>query len=268
MFRVLLGVMTALVLQGCAQIGHQEFYTQVAPTKYPGTEKTYVFEYSNVDLDDVYKLLFSDFLVIGRSSFNGPYEPPTDALNYAHSIGADVFISTAQFQGTRTSFVSMTTPTVSTTNVSGYAGGGSFYGTATTYGTKTPPIPITVNRYDQSGMYLRNVNKVIPLWERTEAQYTKTESNQLEGVWRNEGYVLTVYQSGQQLVGFVAEQPTTKERADWKPGQLKLVFGAASGAGVYLMGNKTPYPAQFAVNKFGHLEVKLVGTKNTFSFSR
>jgi len=268
MYRVLLGLITALLVQGCAQVGHKEFYTQVAPSKYPATVNAYAFEYANVDLDDVYKLLFSDFLVIGRSSFNGPYEPPAMAMSYANSIGADVFISTAQFQGTRTSFVGITTPTVNNTTISGYAGGSPVYGTATTYGTKTTPIPISVDRYDQSGMYLRNVNKVLPLWERTETNYTKTESSPLEGLWRNESYVLNVYQSGQQILGFVAEQPTNKDRSDWKPGQLKLVFGTDSRVGVYLMGNKTPIPARFDVNKFGHLEVKFVATNEVFSFSR
>ena len=268
MYRASFALITALLIQGCAQVGHKEFYTQVAPSKYPATEKTYAFEYANVDLYDIYKLLFSDFLVIGRSSFNGPYEPPAMAMSYANSIGADVFISTAQFQGTRTSFVGITTPTVSTTTISGYAGGSPVFGTATTYSTQTTPIPISVNRYDQSGLYLRNFNKVLPLWERTEAQYAKTESNTLEGIWRNENYVVNVYQSGQQVLGFIAVQPKNKDTLDWKPGQLKFVFSTDSRTGVYLMGNKTPMPARIEVNKFGHLEVNLVVTKEVFSFSR
>jgi len=64
----------------------------------------------------------------------------------------------------------------------------------------------------------------------------------------------------------LADSP--KERQDWNAGQLKFIYGVESGVGVYLMGNKTPMPAQFSLNKFGHLEVKLIPAKKTFSFAR
>jgi len=258
-------IMTVLFLQGCT-IGHQTFYTQVAPMKYPPTEKTIIFEYANVDLKEVYELLFSDFLIIGRSSFNGPYEKPAQSESYANSIGADLFLASSQFKETRTSLMPLTTPTTSTTYVSGYSGAGSFYGTATNYGTQTTMIPIEVNRYNQTGLYLRNVNKVMPLWERTVNQYKKTQENELEGTWINENYKLNLFRSGEQMVAFIAEPP--KERDVWDKGQLKFMYGVDSGAGIYLMGDKTPMPAKFNVNKFGHLEVTLVTAKESFSFAR
>jgi hypothetical protein len=266
MKRAFIAILAALLIQGCATIGHKEFYAQVAPTKYPPTEKLMVFKYANVNLKEIYDLLFSDFLVIGRSGFNGPYEDPSQSVSFAKSIGANIFLSTAQFQETRTSFMNLSTPTSSTTYLSGYSGSGSFYGTATTYGTKTTTIPIAVNRYDQDGLFLRNVNNVVPLWERTDAQYKKTEPSEFEGIWFNENYRLNVYRSGQQLVGFIAGSP--KEQQDWNAGQLKFIYGVESGVGVYLMGNKTPMPAQFSLNKFGHLEVKLISSNETFSFAR
>lgn len=246
MKRAFIVTFVALLVQGCASLGHKEFYTQVVPIKYPPTEKTMVFEYANVNLKEIYELLFSDFLIIGRSGFNGPYENPDRTVSYAKSIGADVFISTSQFKETRTSF--------------------SSYGTATTYGTWMTTVPITVNRYDQDGLFLRNVNSVVPLWERTEAQYRKTEPSNLEGAWFNENYKLNLYRSGQQFVAFIAGEP--KDRHSWGKGQLKFIYGVDSGVGIYLMGNKTPMPAQFALNKFGHLEVTLITSKETFSFVR
>lgn len=266
MKRALILTFAALLLQGCANPGHKEFYTQAAPTKYPPTEKTMVFEYSNVNLKEIYDLLFSDFLIIGRSGFNGPYEHPNESVSYAKSIGADVFISTSQFKEAKTSFMNLSTPTSSTTYVSGYSGTGSFYGTATTYGTRTTTVPITVNRYDQDGLFLRNVNSVVPLWERTEAQYKKTEQSNLEGTWFNENYRLNIYRSGQQLVAFIGGK--AKDRDKWSEGQLKFIYGIDSGVGIYLKGNKTPMPAQFALNKFGHLEVTLITSKEMFSFAR
>lgn len=146
MKRALMVNFVALLVQGCSSLGHKEFYTQVAPMKYPPTEKTMVFEYANVNLKEIYDLLFSDFLIIGRSSFNGPYENPDRSVIYAKSIGADVFLSTSQLKETRTSFMNLSTPTSSTTYIAGNSGTGSFYGTPTTYGTRTTTVPITVNR--------------------------------------------------------------------------------------------------------------------------
>ena len=162
--------------------------------------------------------------------------------------------------------MNLSTPTTSTTYLSGYSGSGSFYGTATTYGTRTTTVPISVDRYDQNGLYLRNVNNVVPLWDRTEAQYKKTEPSDIEGVWFNEDYRLHLYRSGQQYVAFISGEP--KKRDAWHQGGLKFIYGIDSGVGIYLMGDKTPMPAQFKVNKFGHLEVTLVTARETFSFTR
>lgn len=264
MWRLL--ILSVLAIHGCATLGHKEFYRQVAPTKYPPTQEVMVFEYSNVDLRKIYDLLFADFLIIGRSSFNGPYESPAHSTSFAQSIGTDVFLSTSQFKDTRTSFVGLSTPTSSTTYISGYSGTGSFYGTATTYGTSTTTVPITVNRYDQDGLYLRNVNGVVPLWERTQSQYERTEPSQIEGDWTNENYKLRLFRSGQQYVAFISGD--SKEREAWNRGDLKFIYGVDSGVGIYLMGDKTPMPAQFRVNKFGHFEVTLIPTKETMSFAR
>lgn len=268
MKRLLVTIALLLSVQGCAGLGHKDFYNQEAPTKYPPTAVTMVFEYNNVNLREIYDLLFSDFLVIGRSGFNGPYEPPANALSFAKSIGADVFLSSAQFKETKTSFMSLSTPTSSTSYISGYSGAGSFYGTATTYGTRTTTIPIQVNRYDQGGLYLRNVNNVVPLWSRTEDQYKRTQPSDLDGSWFNDKYKINLYRSGEQLVAFVAENPKGEERNIWHRGQLKFIYGVESGVGIYLMGNKTPMPAQFKLNKFGHLEVKLITSSESFSFAR
>jgi hypothetical protein len=262
----ILPLLLIVVLSGCAQLGHREFYDQIAPSKYPPTSKVMVFEYSNVDLNEIYELLFSDFLIIGKSGFNGPYENPRKARSYAKSIGADTLITTSQFKESRTSVMNLSTPTTSTTYLSGYSGGNSFSGTATTFGTQTTAIPIRINRYDQDGIYLKNVNNVSPLWEQTKDQYKKTSSSELEGFWKNESYKIELLQSGDQIVAFVTD--VLKGDKSWSPGQLKMIFGKDSGVGVYLMGNKTPMPSEFNLNKFGHLEIKLLTQSDTFSFAR
>ena len=113
--------LVAFLMFGCASSGHKEFYTQVTPVKYPPNAGVMVFEYQNVNLKEVYELLFSDFLIIGHSSFNGPYEPPAEALAYAESIGADIFLASSQFLNTRSVWRNISTPTSSTTYLSGYS---------------------------------------------------------------------------------------------------------------------------------------------------
>lgn len=254
-----------LLFLGCS-IGHQKFYSQVAPVKYQATEKTRIFEYANVDLKNIYDMFFSDFLIIGRSSFNGPYEEPSQSESYANSIGADIFITSSQFKETRTSLMPITTPTTNTTYVSGYSGKNFFQGTLTNYGTQTISIPIEVNRYDQTGLYLKNINKVVPFWEKTEDQYKKTNSTNLEGIWFDNKYKLNLFKSDEQLVAFVLESP--KDIEGWDKGQLKFIFNEKSSVGIYLMGDKTPMPAKFNLNKFGHLEVVLILAEESFSFAR
>ena len=229
----------------------------MAPMKYPPTSNVMVFDYRNVDLDEIYALLFSDYLVIGKSAFNGPYESPDGSRSYAKSIGADIFITNTQFAETRTSFVNLSTPTKNRTSISGYNGGGSFYGTATTYGTQTTTVPIRVDRYDQEGMYLRNVNAFNPLWERTRSQYRETGTSDLSGIWKNESYEIEIIQSGEQMVAFI--RIVLGGQKSWTKEQHKMIFGAESGIGIYLMGNKQPQPAKFMLNKFGFLEVQLQG---------
>ena len=266
MNKFLVTLVAALFLSGCTTLGHKTFYNQVAPMKYPPTSNVMIFEYSNVDLEEIYGLLFSDFLVIGKSGFNGPYEPPTQSRSYAKSIGADFFIATSQFKETKTSFMNLSTPTTSTTYISGYNGSGSVYGTATTYGTQTTTVPISVNRYDQDGMYLKNINGKNPLWERTRSQYEATNTNEISGIWKNESYEIEIIQSGEQMVAFI--KAVLDGDKSWSKEQLKMVFGTESGVGIYLMGNKTPMPSKFSLNKFGFLEVQLLTNSEVFSFAK
>ncbi|MCM2279992.1 MAG: hypothetical protein NDJ89_18115 [Oligoflexia bacterium] len=255
----------AAMLQGCT-LGHREFYRQTAPESYASVRSTKIFEYSNVNLRELYEILFSDYLILGESSFNGPYEDPVSSRAYANSIGADVFIVSTQFSETRTSFMPITTPTTSTTTFSGMAGGSNFYGLATSYGTQTTQVPISVSRYDQQGMYLRNAKHITPLWEQTSAAYPANGTSIYDGLWSNDKYLVKVYVSEKKVVGFI-DRLKDKELA-WKHSELKFVFNPETGAGVYLMGDKTPMPAKFATNQFGHFEVKLIPSGERFSFAR
>lgn len=261
-----MGVMTTTFI-GCATSGHQEFYNQQAPKKYKPTNKVMLFEYSNINLNDIQKILFNDYLIIGKSGFIGRYENPENAVSYAKSIGTDILITTTQFKETKSSIVPITLPSQTTTNFSGYSGGSSFYGSATSYGTQTTMIPITVHRYNQDGIFLKNINNVNPLWERTIEQYKKTDNNKLEGEWENENYTIKIFKSGKQIVAFILKAANGNQKF-WKQNNLKFIFGTKSNKGIYLMGNKTPIPSNFKLNKFGHLEIELITSGEKFSFER
>jgi hypothetical protein len=258
-----------ILLAGCASndrdLGYKEFYSQTAPSKYPPPARTMTFAYENADINDLYNILFSDYLIIGKSGFNGPFEDPANASNYANSIGSDVFISMAQLKETKTSFYNIQTPTSSTTRMNGFSGGTAFSGTATTYGTQTTSIPIVINRYDQHGLFLRNINKVTPLWERTNVDYPKNSPTEASVSWENERYNILTYHSSSQIVGFIEKLKLENDK--WKEGELKFSYDEKTGTGIYLMGNKAPMPAKFSINKFGHLEVSLYGGTESFSFA-
>lgn len=253
-------------IAGCTSLGHVEFYDQISPTKYSPTSSVMIFEYSNVSINEIYDLLYTDYLIVGKSGFNGPYEDPKRVMSYAKSIGADIFISAAQFKETRTSFLNLLTPTTSTTYISGTTSGGSFSGTATTYGTTTTTVPISVDRYDQYGIYLKNVNNIQPIWEKTRNQYEATTDSEYSGTWGNESYQIEVIQSGEQLVAFITK--VLEGDKSWSEDHLKMFFGVETGVGIYMMGGKAPIPAEFGVNKFGHLEVRLLTDGQQFSFAR
>ena len=253
-------------LTGCAALEHQHSFKQVAPTKYPKTAKVLVFEYRNVNLHEIYDLIYSDFLIIGKSEFTGPYEDPNSSLEFAQSIGADVFVATSQFKETRTSFVPMVTPISSTSYFTGNNASGPFYGTSNNYGTRTTMVPVYIDRYEQNGMYLKNVNQVVPLWDKKRADYKETETHSLSGNWYNENFDLKLYKSGAQIVAFFDSTPKGKESGHID--DLKLLFNPESGAGIYLMPDRTPQPALIKVNKFGHLEVDLLSRSETLSFAR
>ncbi len=265
MKRILILLILALIT-GCAAVEHQQTYKQSAPTKYPATAKVMVFEYRNVNIHEIYDLLYSDFLVIGKSEFIGPYEDPKSSIEFAKSLGTDVFVSTSQFKETRTSFMPTMTPTSSTSYISGNSVAGPFYGTSNNYGTRTTMIPVYIDRYDQNGLYLKNVSHVVPLWEKKRSDFKEGDANPLSGIWYNENFDLKIYQSGAQMVAVFDSAPKGKEKGEID--DIKMLFNPETGAGVYLMADRTPQPAQIKVNKFGNLQVDITSLNESVSFAR
>jgi len=116
------------------------------------------------------------YQVIGSSNFNGierKTDPVTgwdqkDAVKLGRELGACLILYAENYKGTSTMVVPITTPTTSTTNMSGTlfgAGGMSSYsGTATTSGTETTYMPLSLPVYSFATYYAVKVKpKVKPI---------------------------------------------------------------------------------------------------------
>jgi hypothetical protein len=242
------------------------YYSQVAPTKYPPPPETFLFKYQNVSLDEIYDLLFSDYLIVGRSRFIGA-DKGWGASGFANSLGADAVIISIQRRDTRINFITKSRPASDTTNSSGHSGAGPWYGSATSFETSHTTVPVQFNRYSFEAIYLRNVNNIVPLWKRVRDNYKKTGTSDFDGEWENSDLRLKVFLSGTQIVAFLSK-PVEDRSVTWEVGDLRFLIGVDSGTGIYLMDNATPQPAEFRINKFGHLEVKLLGADEVHSFAR
>ncbi len=235
-----------ILIMGCVSNAYRQFYHQIAPSQYEDTKNYYVFEYSNVDIDEIYSLLFKDFLIIGESRFTGLYSKATQASLLASEIGSDVLIASTQFKETRTSFKSLSTHTA--------------------YMTATTIVPVEVDRYKHKAIFLKNINNIVPLWETKRKDFPVTSESQFDGIWKNIKYEVEIIKSGDDLVAFIDKRPS--KRSKWKPDDTKFIFNPENNVGIYLKHDRTPIPASFKINQFGHLEITLFTNQERFSFER
>ena len=240
------------VFFGCASSGYEDFYTSFAPTEFEETEHVYIFDYGATNIKDIYDMLFSDFFIIGKSGFIGAWEDPADVEDFARERGADVFLSCQKFYETYNYTYTTTTPTSSRTSL--YDSKGKYIGSSTTSGSEQTVHTGSVDRYNQDGYFLKNVNHVKPIFEKTKADFECIEAPKTyAGIWRDDSYVIEIFKSGNDIVAFVKES----ENDNWNEGDLKFTFSESTGEGLYMMGSKMPIVSTFGINKFGFLEIKL-----------
>lgn len=121
-----------------------------------------LFVSNNLDVD-IKTLKAKRYLVVGTSSFNGPYEDKEGAIEQAKSIGATVVLIKSEFTNTESVTVPFLLPTSSTTYSSGdaYLGDtyGQYSGETKTYSKTVVPINKKQNRYDQAAVYFVKSNQ-------------------------------------------------------------------------------------------------------------
>ena len=104
----------------------------------------------------------------------------------AKNIGADILITSRNFDRNVSGTINMELPDTQTSyhsgNYYGNSGFGSYSGTSTTYGTKSHSIPYSVDRYDQDALFLKNVNNIKPVFNKVEDDYKKNGTSKFDGI--------------------------------------------------------------------------------------
>ncbi|WGU40345.1 PDZ domain-containing protein [Phenylobacterium sp. NIBR 498073] len=165
--RLLAAICAAALLSGCSS-GYSKFYQPVDYTGQtivpePVMGATPSVQVSTGDpLKDVLIAFRDGYSPLGQASFNGPQEGARGAVGQAKKVGATRIIMSAEYASTISGTLPITTPTTTTTysngtaQIFGYGGSasGTYSGTTTTYGSQTNYVPYSVDRYDQSAIFL------------------------------------------------------------------------------------------------------------------
>lgn len=181
--RNLLLIVITLFLSGCAQSGYVKFYNPYVDANIlPNVERLAknqepkVINTNHLD-SDILVYRSKNYIPIGHSSFNGPYESPNYAIKQAKMLGATLILITSKYTNTETLTSTLLLPDNKTTYQSGSVSGnttynnpygtylgnsntiGNYSGISTTYGTKSIPITTSKKQYDQAAVYFVKSNQ-------------------------------------------------------------------------------------------------------------
>ena len=161
----------SLLNSGCMTTGgYGQFYQSETSTQYPPTQDVRVYRFTQ---DGLQSLRREGYIVIGQSNFNGPLANQSQAIQQGKRVGAQVVLVDYRHTETRQGSLPMTqyhAPQTTTINSYGHASGSAYgsggyaYGSANSVGTSyvttpgyttTQYVPITIERYDQTAIFLR-----------------------------------------------------------------------------------------------------------------
>lgn len=173
MRKVLLALL-ALPLCGCLTNNYEEFYVDMTDSgrHHPADTQTNqgpVILKAVTTEDDVIDLLEDGYVVLGRSSFQGPYTPFSCAVDTAEAHGATLVLLDVRYKESKTYTSVMFLPSYSTSYTQGtgtataYSGGsttsvfGSYSGTTTTTTMNAVPVQQNQDIYCHDAMFLRKL---------------------------------------------------------------------------------------------------------------
>jgi hypothetical protein len=154
----------ALLLAGCAENPHAEFYTNrlgsegyaAFPTLIPHHGEPEIRRGNDPQKDSL-AMREDGYEMVGFSVFEGPSSSNEMASIQARKVNAAVALIYSKYNRTQTGAMPLTQPNMTTAqtngSVTGY-GGPMFFNSATTVnGTTTTMIPYSVDRYEQASTY-------------------------------------------------------------------------------------------------------------------
>lgn len=174
-YKKLLLLLTVGFLFSCQTNGYKKFYkSDYSETEIEGMKKTSRFQFLEEDEEPLFyapnstalfkkskkSLLEKNFITIGISGFNGPYESSKNALSHARDIGAvAVLLSDAEYTNTVSRVHTYTVPDTKTITESGTVSGKygegpiEYSGKSTIKGEKTKTYTTHTKEYDQGAIY-------------------------------------------------------------------------------------------------------------------
>ena len=166
--KLVIAVTISLALTGCAGNPYSTFYKPIPESPFafahrlPPSKPISVSSGSGNAVNDFNTMNENGYSLIGVSSFVGPINNGTGALEQAKKVGAEIVIINQKYRNTNTGAMPIVTPTTATSfnngSVTAYGAGGGmvngFYnGTSTTYGSETTYIPYSIERYEHTALF-------------------------------------------------------------------------------------------------------------------
>ncbi|WP_028315820.1 hypothetical protein [Desulfatibacillum aliphaticivorans] len=245
--------LAVLLFSGCMQRGYEITYTPEMPEAMPPTSDAKIFNYYDVNADKIYDVFFKDYLIIGRSSFEGPYNDPQSLLEFAQAKGAHVVVTSSSLSEERTHDMTIDMPaTPSIPVVGGDSAGPSGY--HTTGVTTHQRMRMNLKIFNQTALFLRKIKDEPALWEMNKAQFSDLAAAKAYAEYDAQGARVEAYKTDGRILGFY----NGASSSEWKNGDLKfIIYEGDKLSGVYLMDDKTPQLAKYAFFSDGRVEASL-----------
>lgn len=260
----------ALVAAGCTDgtSGHLRFYRRLIPAPpAPDVGQVWTFYYgTRYSADDLIATLFKDYQLVGVSRWNGPFDSPlrSDVRQLARQQGASIVVATVGYTDTRTGVTQLSFPSTTQSYTTGTVGGKRFTSQTTSTGTQTMSQAYQVHRYDHDTLFLRDRNNVGPFWDQACMAMGELDPSPFNGRWQTDGYVIRVSVVAGTLYGCVDQSG----RPGWEPHDLKFFHMQGQPFGVYMWGDRTPFPVTYEIDQFGSLVVRRIGIDDPVIFRR
>lgn len=190
----------AVSVSGCVSNGYKNFYKSYGDIP-PQLEAEFlangaepdIWQVNYSDIDSAVRVLRAkNYVPIGYSSFNGPYQDIANAKEEGKRLRAVAIIVGSSYTSTQTSTMPFIMPTTQTTYGSGTVSSGGIYGSysgsSTTYGSAVVPIVSQQNHYNQGAVYFAKSNRKF----RIGLEFFDIRPDQQKALGRNTGAVVEV----------------------------------------------------------------------------